>query len=298
MAITTVTQNKCFDGMQGVYSHASPETGCTMRFGVFTPPQVNSDSDLVPVLYWLSGLTCTEENFIVKAGAQRVAAELGIAVVTPDTSPRGLDLAGEADSYDFGCGAGFYVDATQAPWSQNYRMYSYITQELPPLVAANFPVDPARVGIFGHSMGGHGALALALRNPQRYKSVSAFAPISSPMRCPWGEKALTGYLGTDRGAWREYDATALIETRGWKGPPLLVDQGTKDQFFETQLKPELLREACERAGVALDLRLREGYDHSYFFIASFIEDHLRFHARNLSLKSPLPAKFQTVIPRN
>ncbi|HUY81476.1 MAG TPA: S-formylglutathione hydrolase [Acidobacteriaceae bacterium] len=298
MVITTVTQNKCFDGMQGVYSHASPETGCTMRFGVFMPPQANRGSVLIPVLYWLSGLTCTEENFIVKAGAQRVAAELGIAVVTPDTSPRGLDLPGEADSYDFGRGAGFYVDATQAPWSQNYRMYSYITQELPRLVAANFPVDPARVGIFGHSMGGHGALALALRNPQRYKSVSAFAPISSPMRCPWGEKALTGYLGPDRGPWREYDATALIETSGWKGPPLLVDQGTKDQFFQTQLKPELLREACERAGVALDLRLREGYDHSYFFIASFIEDHLRFHARNLSLKGPLPAEFQTAIPRN
>ena len=298
MAITTVTENKCFGGIQGVYSHASPEAGCTMRFGVFMPPQGESGSALVPVLYWLSGLTCTEENFIVKAGAQRVAAELGIAIVTPDTSPRGLDLPGEADSYDFGSGAGFYVDATRAPWSQNYRMYSYITQELPWLIAASFPVDPARVGIFGHSMGGHGALVLALRNPQRYKSVSAFAPISSPMRCPWGEKALTGYLGPERGAWREYDAAALIEARGWKGPPLLVDQGTKDQFLETQLKPELLREACERAGVALDLRLREGYDHSYFFIASFIEDHLRFHARNLSRKDFPPARYQAAIPQD
>lgn len=281
MSITTISQNKCFEGVQGVYSHTSPETGCTMRFGAFMPPQATNGSMLVPALYWLSGLTCTEENFIIKAGAQRVAAELGIAIITPDTSPRGLDLPGEADSYDFGSGAGFYVDATQAPWSQNYRMYSYITQELPWLIAANFPVDPARVGIFGHSMGGHGALVLALRNPKGYKSVSAFAPISSPMRCPWGEKALGGYLGADRDAWREYDATTLIESRGWKGPPFLVDQGTKDQFLDTQLKPNLLREACERAGVALDLRLRESYDHSYFFIASFIEDHLRFHARNL-----------------
>ena len=285
MSITTISQNKCFEGTQGVYSHTSPETGCTMRFGAFMPPQATNGSTLVPVLYWLSGLTCTEENFIVKAGAQRVAAELGIAIITPDTSPRGLDLPGQADSYDFGSGAGFYVDATQAPWSQNYRMYSYITQELPWLIAANFSVDPARAGIFGHSMGGHGALVLALKNPKGYKSVSAFAPISSPMRCPWGEKALGGYLGADRDAWREYDATALIESRGWKGPPILVDQGTKDQFLETQLKPTLLREACERAGVALDLRLREGYDHSYFFIASFIEDHLRFHAGNLSSKS-------------
>lgn len=281
MPITTISQNKCFEGIQGVYSHTSPETGCTMRFGAFMPPQATNGSMLVPVLYWLSGLTCTEENFIIKAGAQRVAAELGIAIITPDTSPRGLDLPGEADSYDFGRGAGFYVDATQAPWSQNYRMYSYITQELPWLIAANFLVDPARVGVFGHSMGGHGALVLALRNPKSYKSVSAFAPIASPMQCPWGEKALSGYLGLDRDAWREYDATALIEARGWRGPPLLVDQGTKDQFLEAQLKPQLLREACERAGVALDLRLRGGYDHSYFFIASFIEDHLRFHARNL-----------------
>lgn len=283
MMITSITQNKCFDGMQGVYSHTSTETGCTMRFGVFMPPQASSGSARVPVLYWLSGLTCTEENFIVKAGAQRIAAELGIAIVTPDTSPRGLDLPGVADSYDFGNGAGFYVDATQTPWSQNFRMYSYITQELPGLIATNFPIDPARVGIFGHSMGGHGALVLALRHPQAYKSVSAFAPIASPMRCPWGEKALAGYLGPDRAAWREYDACALIEARGWKGPSLLVDQGTKDQFLATQLRPELLQEACERAGVPLNLRLREGYDHSYFFIASFVEDHLRFHARNLAL---------------
>jgi len=278
-AIKAITQNLCFGGVQSVYTHASEETGCVMRFGVFLPPQAASGR--VPVLYWLSGLTCTEENFIVKAGAQRVAAALGLAIVVPDTSPRGLGIPGEGDSYDFGLGAGFYVDATEAPWSRGYRMYSYITQELAADVAAAFPVDPNRVGIFGHSMGGHGALTIALKNPRHYKSVSAFAPIASPMRCPWGLKALSSYLGADRVRWREYDATALIEDRGWTGPPIMVDQGTKDQFLESQLKPDLLRDACQRSGVALDIRLREGYDHSYFFIASFIEDHLRFHARNL-----------------
>jgi S-formylglutathione hydrolase len=279
MAITTVSRNKCFGGIQGVYSHESRETACVMRFGVFLPPQVEAHP--VPVLYWLSGLTCTEENFIVKAGAQRVAAELGLALVVPDTSPRGLKIPGESESYDFGLGAGFYVDATQAPWSRGYRMYSYVAKELPGLIESEFPVDRARTGIFGHSMGGHGALTIALKNPDRYKSVSAFAPICSTMRCPWGEKALTGYLGADRAHWRDYDASALVESRGWKGPALLVDQGTSDQFLETQLKPELLKEACGRTGVSLNLRLQAGYDHSYFFIASFIEDHLRFHARNL-----------------
>ena len=279
MTLTTASQSRCFGGTQGVYAHVSAELGCPMRFGVFLPPQ--SAAGRVPALYWLSGLTCTEENFIAKAGAQRLAAELGLAIVVPDTSPRGLGLPGEGDSYDFGLGAGFYVDATQAPWSRGYRMYSYVTRELPTLVASHFPVDPERVGIFGHSMGGHGALTVALKNPREYRSVSAFAPIASPMRCPWGEKALTGYLGADRETWREYDATALIETRGWTGPPILVDQGTKDQFLELQLKPHLLREACQRAGVPLNLRMQEGYDHSYFFIATFIADHLQFHARNL-----------------
>ena len=277
--VTTVSRNKCFGGVQGVYSHESRETGCLMHFGVFLPPQAVSGK--VPVLYWLSGLTCSEENFIVKAGAQRVAAELGLAIVVPDTSPRGLQIPGEDASYDFGVGAGFYVDATQAPWSRGYRMYSYVTRELPELVAATFAVDPARAGIFGHSMGGHGALTIALKNPGYYKSVSAFAPICSPMRCPWGEKALAGYLGADRARWRDYDATALIEDRGWHGPPLLVEQGTSDQFLQSQLKPELLAQACAQAGVALKLRMQEGYDHSYFFIATFIEDHLRFHAANL-----------------
>jgi S-formylglutathione hydrolase len=277
--ISAVSRSKCFGGVQGVYSHASRETGCAMRFGVFLPPQAQGAR--VPVLYWLSGLTCTEENFIVKAGAQRVAAELGLALVVPDTSPRGLKIPGDDAAYDFGVGAGFYVDATREPWARNYRMYSYVTSELPALVAGEFPLDAARAGIFGHSMGGHGALTIALKNPGRYQSVSAFAPISSPMRVPWGEKALTGYLGAERAAWREYDATALIEDRGWRGPPLLVDQGSADQFLVTQLKPQLLAEACRRAGVALQLRLQEGYDHSYYFIATFIEDHLRFHARRL-----------------
>jgi S-formylglutathione hydrolase len=274
-----VSRNRCFGGMQGVYTHAAETTHCSMRFGVFMPPQAQSAR--VPVLYWLSGLTCTEDNFIVKAGAQRVAAELGVAIVVPDTSPRGLGYPGEADAYDFGLGAGFYVDATEAPWSEGYRMYSYVTNELPAYVERHFAVVAGRAGIFGHSMGGHGALTIALKNPGRYRSVSAFAPIASPMRCPWGEKALTGYLGSDRGRWREYDATALIADRGWRGPALLVDQGTSDPFIESQLKPELLRQACEQAGVALDLRLRDGYDHSYFFIATFIEEHLRFHARHL-----------------
>jgi len=278
-AIKAVTQNLCFGGVQSVYTHAAHETRCAMRFGVFLPPQANSRP--VPVVYWLSGLTCTEENFIVKAGAQRIASELGLAIVVPDTSPRGLGIPGEADSYDFGLGAGFYVDATEPPWAAGYRMYSYVTKELPALVAATFPVDAARVGIFGHSMGGHGALTIALKNPHTYKSMSAFAPIASPMRCPWGQKALTGYLGADSSRWREYDATALIEDRGWTGPAILVDQGTHDQFLESQLKPELLQEACRRSGVSLDLHLRSGYDHSYFFIATFIEDHLRFHASHL-----------------
>jgi S-formylglutathione hydrolase len=279
MSVITISENRCFGGVQGVYAHESAETGCRMRFGLFLPPQ--APKSRVPVLYWLSGLTCTEENFVVKAGAQRTAAELGVALIVPDTSPRGLNIAGESDSYDFGLGAGFYVDATEAPWSRGYRMYSYVAKELPGVVGARFPVDGSRTGIFGHSMGGHGALTIAIKNPAAYKSVSAFAPISSPMRCPWGEKALNGYLGDDRQLWREYDATALLEDRGWAGPPLLVDQGSKDQFLETQLKPDLLRDACSRSNVSLQLRMREGYDHSYFFIASFVEEHLRFHARYL-----------------
>ncbi|HEX7389353.1 MAG TPA: S-formylglutathione hydrolase [Acidiphilium sp.] len=278
-SLETVSTQQCFGGIQGVYRHAAAETGCAMRFGLFLPPQAAHGK--VPLLYWLSGLTCTEENFVVKAGAQRVAAELGIAIAAPDTSPRGLGHPGEDDAYDFGTGAGFYVDATEAPWRDGYRMYSYVTRELPELIGAEFPVDPARVGIFGHSMGGHGALTIALKNPGRYRSVSAFAPIVSPMRCPWGEKALTSYLGADRAMWRDYDATALIEARGWQGPTILVDQGSADPFLEKELRPELLREACAVKGVPFDLRMRDGYDHSYFFISTFMEEHLRFHARHL-----------------
>ncbi|MGE3928357.1 MAG: S-formylglutathione hydrolase, partial [Lautropia sp.] len=255
------------------------ETGTPMRFGVYLPPLASERR--VPVLYWLSGLTCTEENFVVKAGAQRAAAELGVAIITPDTSPRGLGYPGEDERYDFGTGAGFYVDATEAPWSRGYRMYSYVADELPALVAAHLPVDPQRAGIFGHSMGGHGALTIALKHPDQFRSVSAFAPICSPMRCPWGELALSRYLGDDRAAWRDYDATALIAARGWRGPKILVDQGTADNFLAEQLKPELLEAACASAGVPLELRRQDGYDHSYFFIATFIADHLRFHAAQL-----------------
>ena len=279
MTIKTISENKCFNGVQSVFTHESGETGCTMRCAIYLPPQASQRK--VPLLFWLSGLTCTEENFTVKAGAQRVAAELGMAIVAPDTSPRGVRFPGDDASYDFGLGAGFYVDATEAPWAANYRMYSYIVKELFDLVGANFAVDTARVGIAGHSMGGHGALTIGLKHPERFRSISAFSPIVSPMRCPWGEKALTGYLGSDRAAWPDYDATELLARRGWKGGPILVDQGTKDQFLDTQLKPELLRTACEQAGVPLQLRMQEGYDHSYFFIATFIEDRLRHHAAQL-----------------
>lgn len=279
MTITKISQSKSFGGMQYIYSHDAAATGCNMRFGIFIPATA---SDLkLPTLYWLSGLTCTEENFIIKAGAQRIAAELGIVIITPDTSPRGLEIKGENDSYDLGTGAGFYVDATRLPWSQGYQMYRYVAKELPALIHTHFPVDENRIGIFGHSMGGHGALTVAIKNPNYYKSVSAFAPICAPMQCPWGEKAFNAYLGNNRADWQEYDATELILARGWNGPDILVDQGTEDQFLTEQLRPDLLRKACERAGVKLNLRMQKGYDHSYFFIATFIEDHLRFHAANL-----------------
>lgn len=233
----------------------------------------------IPVIYWLSGLTCTEENFTVKAGAQRMASQLGVALIAPDTSPRGVRFDGDADAYDFGVGAGFYVDATQEPWRANYRMYSYVTDELPSVIAAAFPsLDTVRASIMGHSMGGHGALTIALKNPQRYRSVSAFAPIVAPMDVPWGQKAFTGYLGSDKAAWADYDACALVQSRGWNGPAILVDQGSKDSFLEKQLQPERFANACEAAGVNLQLRMQAGFDHSYFFIATFIEDHLRFHA--------------------
>ncbi len=278
MTLTTLKQHRCCGGTQGVYRHESTETGCAMEFAVYVPPQAQSGP--VPVLYWLSGLTCTWANFTEKAGAQRCAAEHGLIIVAPDTSPRGVNLPGEDDSYDFGSGAGFYVDATAEPWASHYRMYSYVTAELPALINQNFPVDPERQGIFGHSMGGHGALTCALKNPDRYRSLSAFAPISAPMRCPWGEKALGGYLGPDRQAWRAYDATELAAASGWRSS-VLVDQGTGDEFLDEQLQPQLLQEAFSQAGIPLTLRMQEGYDHSYYFMASFMADHVAHHGRLL-----------------
>lgn len=277
MTLETLKQHPMHGGMQRVYAHQSSETDCRMEFSVYQPPQAENDEKL-PVLYWLSGLTCNWSNFTEKAGAQRYAAEHGLILVAPDTSPRGVDIPGEDDSYDFGSGAGFYVDATQDPWAAHYRMYSYITKELPALINESFPADPDRVGIFGHSMGGHGALTIALKNPDIYKSVSAFAPISAPMRCPWGEKALEGYLGNDRETWKDYDATELCKTSEWTHH-ILVDQGTGDEFLKEQLKPELLEEACASAGIPLKLRMQDGYDHSYYFMASFMEDHIIHHAK-------------------
>jgi S-formylglutathione hydrolase len=276
--LTTLKQHRCHGGAQGVYRHESSATQCSMEFAVYVPPQ--AEHGKVPVLYWLSGLTCTWANFTEKAGVQRHAAAHGLIVVAPDTSPRGTDLPGEHDAYDFGSGAGFYVDATAAPWSQNYRMYTYVTKELPALVEAHFPVDRERAGIFGHSMGGHGALVCALRNPERYRSLSAFAPICAPMRCPWGEKAFSGYLGADRAAWRAYDATELAKTARWPRE-VLVDQGAADDFLDEQLKPQLLQEAFRAAGIPLTLRYQAGYDHSYYFMASFMADHIAHHARIL-----------------
>jgi S-formylglutathione hydrolase len=274
----TVSENRAFAGIQGIYRHDAAATGTPMTFSVFVPPGTGR----FPVLYWLSGLTCTEENFTVKAGAQRVAAELGMVVVAPDTSPRGEGVPDDPDSaYDFGLGAGFYVDATRAPWDRHYRMRTYVESELPALIAASFPVDPERQGISGHSMGGHGALTIALRNPGVFRTVSAFAPIVSPMHCPWGRKALGGYLGGDRRAWRAYDACALIED-GARVSEVLVDQGDHDPFLEEQLMPGRLQTACAASDIPLTLRRQAGYDHSYYFIATFIEDHLRWHSDRLS----------------
>lgn len=266
-----------FGGWQDVYRHASRVLGCDMHFAIYLPPQAQRGP--VPVLYWLSGLTCTEQNFIIKAGAQRYAAEHGIAIVVPDTSPRGDGVA-DADTYDLGQGAGFYVNATQAPWAANYRMYDYVVDELPALVEANFPVTDAR-SVSGHSMGGHGALVVALRNPGRYRSVSAFAPIVSPTRVPWGQKALMAYLGDDREAWKRYDACELVAIAQEK-LPLLVDQGDADEFLGASLQPQHLREACDAAKHPLTLRMQPGYDHSYYFVASFIGEHIAHHARALA----------------
>jgi len=274
-----VSENRCFGGRQIRYAHKSATLGCDMHFSVYLPPQAEKGE--VPVLYWLSGLTCTDENFVTKAGAQRYAAEHGIAIVAPDTSPRGDGVPDDPDgAYDFGLGAGFYVNATQAPWDRHYRMYDYIVTELPDVVAGNCPVDSSRVAISGHSMGGHGALTIALKNPGRFQSVSAFAPICSPLNCPWGEKALGGYLGPDRADWGAYDTPALM-ARATERLPVLVDQGDADDFLREQLKPELLQQASAAADYPVTLRLQAGYDHSYFFIASFIGEHVAFHGANL-----------------
>ncbi len=279
MTLETVSTNRSHGGTQGVYKHASTTTGTEMTFSVFVPD--HAPGAKLPVVWYLSGLTCTHANVTDKGEFRAICAELGIIFVAPDTSPRGEGVADDADAaYDFGLGAGFYVNATQEPFAAHYRMRDYIEQELPALVAANFPVDMARQGITGHSMGGHGALTIALRNPDRFKSTSAFAPIVSPTNCPWGHKALGGYLGDDRAAWAEYDACALIEG-GARLPDLLVDQGDADNFLVEQLKPELLQAACDAAGQKLTLRMQPGYDHSYYFISTFMADHLRWHAERL-----------------
>lgn len=280
MTLTEVSSYRSFGGEQKQFTHASSACHCDMRFSIYLPPQVKDGP--APVLWWLSGLTCTDENFVQKAGAQAYAAEHGLIIVAPDTSPRGEGVPDDADAaYDFGLGAGFYVNATQSPWSEHYHMYDYIVDELHRLVAANFPVLGDKQSIFGHSMGGHGALTIALKNPQKYKSVSAFAPIVSPMNCPWGHKALAGYLGEDRKDWEQYDACALVE-KAKQPMPILVDQGEGDNFLIDQLKPELLEEACAKAGYPLTLRRQPGYDHSYFFMASFMADHVAFHANVLN----------------
>jgi len=272
-----IEHHTCFDGRQEVWQHDSSTLNCTMKFAVYLPPQVEHGK--CPVLYWLSGLTCTEQNFITKAGAQRYAAEHGLMIVAPDTSPRGEHVAND-EAYDLGQGAGFYVNATQSPWAAHYRMYDYIVSELPALIEANFPVNDKRA-ISGHSMGGHGALVIALRNPGRYRSVSAFSPIVAPSQVPWGEKALSAYLGADRETWTQYDATALI-ANAQERLPLLIDQGEADEFLVNQLKPQLLQAACKQAGHPLTLRLQPGHDHSYYFIASFIGEHIAHHAAALN----------------
>lgn len=278
MTIENLSVNKSFGGWHKQYSHYSNTLNCNMRFAIYLPPQASSGQK-VPVLYWLSGLTCSDENFMQKAGAQRIAATLGVAIVAPDTSPRGDDVADD-DGYDLGKGAGFYVNANQSPWNKHYKMYDYIVTELPELIESTFPVSDKR-SIAGHSMGGHGALTIAMRNPERYNSMSAFSPISNPMNCPWGQKAFTAYLGKDKELWRDHDASELMR-QATQFVPAKVDQGAADDFLVEQLKPELLEAAAKTSGYPLELSLHEGYDHSYYFISSFIEDHLHFHATHLN----------------
>ena len=279
-AIETLSEQRCHGGVQGFYRHHSTSCAGPMRLAVYQPPQAARQT--CPVLYYLAGLTCTEEAATIKAGAQRLAAELGLVLVMPDTSPRGTGIDGAAGDWEFGEGAGFYVDATQTPWAARFRMHSYVANELPALIAEHFPVDPARSGIFGHSMGGHGALTIALRYPTRYRAVSAFAPIVAPSQVPWGRKTLPRYLGADERSWADYDACELVRRQTFPGT-ILIDQGEADAFLEAQLKPELFDQACAEAGQALLLRRHPGYDHSYWFISSFIDDHLRHHAEALGL---------------
>jgi len=271
-------RNKCFGGQQSRYRHQAESLNCEMDFSVYLPPQTDAGS--VPVLYWLSGLTCTDQNFVTKAGAQQYASHHGVALVVPDTSPRGDDVADDPDRYDLGKGAGFYVNASQLPWSQHYHMYEYVTRELPELIEKNFPVIPGLRGISGHSMGGHGALICSIKNPGMYQSVSAFAPICNPVACTWGQGCLDAYLGEDRNSWKEYDATELL-LAGEGSLPLFIDQGVDDEFLSTQLHPERLAATCRERSIELNLRMQEGYDHSYYFIASFIGEHVAYHARHL-----------------
>lgn len=277
-AIETVTEQASFGGVQGFYRHHSTACASVMRFSVYRPPEAAHGR--VPVLYFLAGLTCNEETFMIKAGAQRLAAKLGLMLVAPDTSPREPRFPGDDENWDFGLGAGFYVDATELPWSANYRMYSYVTEELPAVMGEHFAADVARQGIFGHSMGGHGALVCALRNPERYRSVSAFAPVVAPSQVPWGKKAFSRYLGEDATAWKPYDAAELARATAFKGE-VLIDQGESDQFLVEQLQPEKFVRACEGTGVVVKLRKHRGYDHSYWCISTFVADHLRHHARLL-----------------
>ncbi|MDJ0515367.1 MAG: S-formylglutathione hydrolase [Trichodesmium sp. MO_231.B1] len=277
--IKLVKQHQCFGGTLSYYFHSSSTCNIEMRFSIYQPPQAKLKS--FPVLYFLSGLTCTEENFMAKAGAQQFANKYGLILIAPDTSPRNTNIAGEDDDWDLGTGAGFYINATSEPWKKHYQMYSYVVEELPEIIAKNFPIQPNKQSIFGHSMGGHGALICALKNPEKYQSVSAFAPISAPMSCPWGEKAFTNYLGTNQENWRNYDASELVSTSDYNRP-ILIDVGTADPFLaQKQLLPEVFENACEKVGLPLTLRMQENYDHSYYFIASFIEDHIRYHAEAL-----------------
>lgn len=278
MSLIKRSEHACYGGRLGFYSHASAETGSEMRLGIYVPPQARHQK--VPALYYLAGLTCTEETFLIKSGAIPLAAEHGLMLVACDTSPRGLNLPGDSESWDFGVGAGFYLDATAPPWAANYRMGSYVSWELPALIEQNFPASMTRRGIFGHSMGGHGALVTALRNPDRWHSVSAFSPICNPVAVPWGEKAFGTYLGADRKAWEAWDASLLMRAQPWPGE-LLVDQGMADQFLDAQLHPDALEAAAVASGQQLNLRRHEGYDHSYWFIQSFIADHIAHHAMTL-----------------